>query len=165
MSFAAGRSTRREDRNGRLGGRIDNGIVDIDCRGVELAGKFSTPQPRRRGFGGRGWKEHVEPDEGYAPVVSLEDSTMLSLRVARSVIHSLQDDVLAESIETGVSTTDLTMVIVNIACCGVERGCNCVSLRARPRGHGGRGRPECVQLNKGYAPGTSSDDSTRLKLT
>ena len=40
---------------------------------------------------------------------------------------SLQDDVLAESIETGVSTTDSTMVIVDISRRGVARGCNCVS--------------------------------------
>ena len=26
-----------------------------------------TSQPCQRGFGGRGWQEFIEPDEGYAP--------------------------------------------------------------------------------------------------
>ena len=77
---------------------------------------------------------------------------------------SLPDDVLAESIETGVSTTNSTLVIVDIACRGVELVGKFLSLRARRRGLGGRRRPECVQPNKGYAPGTSSDDSTTPSL-
>ena len=87
------------------------------------------------------------------------------LRVAANVIRSLQGDLLADSIETGVSTTDSTMVIADIACRGVELVGKFSSLRAHPRGNGVHKPPECVQLNKGYAPGTSSDDSTRLKPT
>ena len=43
----------------------------------------------------------MQLEEGYAPVVSAVDSTGLSLRVAASVIRSLQDGLLADSIETG----------------------------------------------------------------
>ena len=46
--------------------------------GVGLAGIFLLPQPRLRGYGGRGWQEHVEVDEGYAPVVLLDDSIIIS---------------------------------------------------------------------------------------
>ena len=58
-------------------------------------------------------------------IVGRFDDVVVACR--QECIHSLQDDVLAESIETGVSTTYSTMVIVDIACCGVERGYNCVS--------------------------------------
>ena len=40
LFFAAGRSARQDDPNGRLDGRFDDGIVDINSRGVELAGEF-----------------------------------------------------------------------------------------------------------------------------
>ena len=59
--------SRCDDLNGCLDRRFDEGIGDINCRGVEIAAEFSTPQPHRRGLGGRGWQECVEPDEGYAP--------------------------------------------------------------------------------------------------
>ena len=71
--------------------------------------EFSASWPCRRGFGGHGRPDCVELVEGYAPVASAVDSTGLSLRVAASVIRSLQDNLLADSIETGVSTTDSTM--------------------------------------------------------
>ena len=45
---AGGQSTRREDRNGPLGGPLDDGIVDFACRGVEL----EVDVPRRDGVWG-----------------------------------------------------------------------------------------------------------------
>ena len=77
--FAALRSPRREDRNGRLGDRFDDGIDNSAYRGVEAAGEFLSLRPRPRGFGGRGWPGCVEPEEGYAPVVSLDVSTIIFL--------------------------------------------------------------------------------------
>ena len=99
-------------------GRVDGGRIAY--RGVECA----------------------KLDEGYAPVVSAVDSTGLSLWVAASVIRSLQDDLLAERIETGVSTTDSTTVIVDIACRGVELVGKFLVVAARWRGFGGRERQE-----------------------
>ena len=42
---------------------------------VELADEFLVVAARWRGFGGRGWQECVQLDQGYAPVVSTVDST------------------------------------------------------------------------------------------
>ena len=50
LFFAAGQFTRRDHPNGCLNGPFDDGIVNIDCRGVEPAGEFSMAQPHRRGF-------------------------------------------------------------------------------------------------------------------
>ena len=38
------------------------------------------------------------------------------------------------------------------------------SLKPHQGGSRGRGRPECVRLDEGYAPGTSSEYSTRLSF-
>ena len=60
------------------------------------------------GFGGRGQPDCVEPNEGYALMASSDDSTIIFifLLVVISSRHecylSLQDDLLAEMIETGV---------------------------------------------------------------
>ena len=86
-------------------------FAGIAYRGVELTGKFWTSWPCRRGFGGRGRQDCVELIKGYAPFVSAIDSTGLSLRVAASVILSLQDDLFAERIETGVSSADSAMAL------------------------------------------------------
>ena len=51
-------------------------FASITYRGVELAGKFLSLQPCRRGFSGRGWPECVQLDQGYATVASLDDSTI-----------------------------------------------------------------------------------------
>ena len=75
--FTARRSTRREHRNGRLDDRLDDGIFDIACCRVELVGKFSSLRARRRGYGGRGWQEQVELDEGYAPGTLSDNSASL----------------------------------------------------------------------------------------
>ena len=70
-----------------LAKRVETGVSAVNpaiafsilptAGGVELAGKCSSPQPLRRGLGGRGWQECVEPDEGYAPVVTSDDSARL----------------------------------------------------------------------------------------
>ena len=53
--------------------------------------------------------------------------------------------------------------IVDIAChgVGVELAVGFLFVAARRRGFGGRGWPECVQIDRGYAPSTSLDDSAR----
>ena len=98
-------------------------------------------------------------------IVGRFNTTRLSLCVAGSFHCRTMNDALAESIETGVSTTDSNGGIGNIAYRGVELVGKFLSLQAHPRGYGGHGPPECVQLNKGYATVVSSDDSTRLKPT
>ena len=51
--------------------------------GVELAGIFLSLQPRQRGSGERVRPERVELDEGYAPVTSTDDLTILFLFSSR----------------------------------------------------------------------------------
>ena len=70
---------RRDDRNGRLGGQFDGGVVGIACRGVKVAGKFLSLRPLWRGLGGRRWHGRRELDRGYAPVASLDNSTIIFL--------------------------------------------------------------------------------------
>ena len=67
---------RRSSGLGR--GRLGLGVADIACRGVELAGKCSSPRPLRSGFNGRGWSECVQLDKGYATVASSFDLARLS---------------------------------------------------------------------------------------
>ena len=81
-------------------------MVDIAYRGFGIASKFVLLLTRRRGSGRRGWPKHVELDKGCTPVVSAVDSTRFSLQVAVSVMFSLQDDLLANWIETGVLVVD-----------------------------------------------------------
>ena len=50
LFFAVGRSTCRYDPNGCLDGPFNDGIVDIDCRRVELAGEFVDAPASSEGF-------------------------------------------------------------------------------------------------------------------
>ena len=56
---------------------IWRGVDDVTYRGVELAGKFSSAPLFRMGLGGRGWHGRGGLDEGYAPVVTSDDSARL----------------------------------------------------------------------------------------
>ena len=52
-------------------------------RGVELADKFLSLQPRQRGSGERVRPERVELDEGYAPVASSDNLAIIFLFCSR----------------------------------------------------------------------------------
>ena len=86
LSFTAGRSPRREDQNGRLDGRFDDGIDDLTYSKVELAGKYLLPRRRWMGSGGRRWHKCVELDEGHAPLLLLENLLKFQFWVVMIVI-------------------------------------------------------------------------------
>ena len=50
LFLAAGRSTRQDDSNGGPDGRFDDGIDDMDCRGVELAAEIFEAPASSEGF-------------------------------------------------------------------------------------------------------------------
>ena len=76
----------------------------------------------------------------------------------------LLDDLLAETIETGVSASDSTQGFADIARREVELAGKFPVVASHRRGFRERGRQECVQLDRGYAPVASADDSGRLSF-
>ena len=88
---------------------IQQGVDDIAYHGAEFAVKWLLPRPRRMGLGMRGWPECVGLDKGYVPVVSLDNSTRSSLRVAVIVTsYTAGQDPCKKRIETGVLVVNLT---------------------------------------------------------
>ena len=88
-TFRRNRQCGRYCGTGRRASR--RSAADIASRGVERAASTKwTPQPRRGGFGRRGQHACVEPDEGYAPVASFDDSPIVLIYFNFPISSSFQ---------------------------------------------------------------------------